>query len=157
MCVGEEDCSFLGAEEGLSTGDHCTRTIPGCSGMKVSQPRWCHDRAKQGCVCWAEPGWQKAAVLKRDWFEQRFLESGVEHPMLSSVPHLCWSMCSLSGPSPAAPALMALISPNQSHRKPLVNEGGFGQQSSVFGNWAPVVECITLNWLHMMWFFYESV
>lgn len=67
------------------------------------------DRAKQGCVCWAEPGWQKAGELKGNWFELCFLESEVEHPVLSSVPCLCWSMLS---PSPAAPAPMALDSPN---------------------------------------------
>lgn len=26
---------------GLSTVDPCTRTFPGCNGMKIPQPRWC--------------------------------------------------------------------------------------------------------------------
>lgn len=54
------------------------------------------DRAKQGCVCWAEPGWQKAAVLKGNWFELCFLEGEVEHSVLSSVLCLCRPLGPLS-------------------------------------------------------------
>lgn len=97
-------------------------------------------------MCWAEPGWQEAAALKGNGSELCILEREVEHPVLSSVPRLCRSMSSTCSDGSGQPK-----------SEPLANEGGFGQQSSVFGNWAPVAECITQNWLHTMGFFSESV